>query len=157
MTAASAGSGREPRPPGLGSHRERQPANLRRNAPSSTVWIVGGAGDRRGRRLELAALGQDLDATLCVLETGVTKTREMDAAFVQRKRLLERQVSFLEPLHDRVELGDRSLEVLDRGVRHSKLSTTVAASLRLGVPNFAIQLAARKRDADRVARRHLGC
>src|SRR5436190_21280301 len=113
MQETSAGSGRAPRPRGRGSLRERRRENRRQNARSSAVCIVGRARDRGGRGLEVAALGQDLDPTFRVLEAGVTKTRKIDAAFVQRKRLLERQVTFLELLHDRVELGERGFEVLD--------------------------------------------
>ena len=66
------------------------------------------AGERGRRRLQLAALGEDLDAPLGLLEPRVTEARQLHAALVQRQRLLERQVAFFELLDDRLELGDRA-------------------------------------------------
>ena len=74
--------------------------------------------ERRRRRLQLAALVEDLDAALGLLEPRVAEARQLHAALVQRQRLLERQVAFLELLDDRFELGDRGFEVLDGGVGH---------------------------------------
>src|SRR6266849_10711864 len=79
--------------------------------PSTAFGILGG---KRGRRrLQLAALVQDLDAALRLFEPGVTEPRELHATLVQRQRLLEREIAFLEFLHDRFELGDRGFEILD--------------------------------------------
>ena len=52
----------------------------------------------------------------------VAEARELDAALVQLQRCFERQVAFLELLDDGFELGDRRLEVLDRGI-HQELLT----------------------------------
>src|SRR5665213_1897468 len=71
------------------------------------------AGERRWRRLELAALAEDLDAPLRFLEPRVAEARQLHAAFVEHQRLLERQVAVLELLHGRLELGDRGFKVLD--------------------------------------------
>src|SRR5262249_7773304 len=78
-----------------------------------------GKGRRRG--LQLAALVEDLDAALGVLETGVAEPRELHAALVEGERLLEREVAILELLHDRLELGDRRLEILDRCVHLARV------------------------------------
>ena len=84
----------------------------RRVTASAALGIVGG--ERRRRRLQLAALVEDLDAALGLFEPRVAEARELDAALVERERLLERQVAFLELLDDRFELGDRGFEVFDR-------------------------------------------
>src|SRR2546428_8716251 len=78
--------------------------------------VVGGKG--RGRRLQLAALVQNLDAALGLFEPRVTEARELDAALVERQRLLERQVALFELLDDRLELGNGGLEIFDRCVGH---------------------------------------
>src|SRR5262245_58372946 len=70
----------------------------------------------RGRRLQVPTLAENLDAAFGLLEAGMTEARQLDTTLVQRERLLERQVAFLELLHDRIELGDRCLEVPDGGV-----------------------------------------
>src|SRR5882672_8210730 len=81
------------------STRARAPA---RNSASGSVTtstalgIVGGK--RRRRRLELAALVEDLDAALRLLELRVAEARELDAAFVERERLLQREVALFELL-----------------------------------------------------------
>src|SRR4051812_9780616 len=85
---------------------------------SAAVAIVGP--ERRGRRLELAALVQDLDAPFGLLEARVAEARELHAALVELQRLLERQVALFQLLDDAFELGDRGLEVLDRRVSHQR-------------------------------------
>ena len=71
----------------------------------------------------------------------------------KRERLLERQVAFLELLHDRFELGDRAFEVLDRGVGHHKVSHS-RSGLRCARPtHVALQFAPGERDAHPIARR----
>jgi hypothetical protein len=72
---------------------------------STALGILGGK--RRRRRLQFTALVEDLDAALRLLELRVAEARELDAALVERQRLLEREVAFLELLDDRFELGDR--------------------------------------------------
>ena len=47
----------------------------------------------------------------------MAEARELDAALVELQRRLERQVAFFELLDDGLELGDRRLEVLDRGIQ----------------------------------------
>ena len=66
-------------------------------------------GERGRRRLQLAALVEDLDAALGLLEPRVAEPRQLHAALVERERLLEREVAFFELLDDRLELGDRAL------------------------------------------------
>ena len=95
--------------------RARAPEKLARRRGDHRSRL-GSAGKRGGRRLQLATVGQDLDAALGVLEPGVTEARELHAALVQRQRLLEREVAFLELLDDRLELGDRAFEVLDGSI-----------------------------------------
>src|ERR1051325_1020651 len=89
--------------------------------------------ERARRRLQLATFVQDLDPALGFLETRVAEARELHAAFVQRERLLECEVALLELLHDRLELGDRRLEILDRCVGHEVLVTFASSSPRLNV------------------------
>jgi hypothetical protein len=43
----------------------------------------------------------------------MTETRELDAALVEGERLLEGEVALLELLDERIELGERRLEILD--------------------------------------------
>src|SRR5205814_8583028 len=75
--------------------------------------------DVEGRgRLELAALIQNLDAALGLLQPRMAEPRELDAPFVQGERLLERHVAFLELPDDALELGDGCFEVFDRRIRH---------------------------------------
>ena len=112
--AASADSARAPRRPARGRVREM---------PSRRLVSTRSAGLRRRRRpsdgrrrLQLAALVEDLDAALGFLEPRMAEPRQLDAALVERERLLERQVAFLELLDDRLELGDRGFEVLNGGV-----------------------------------------
>src|SRR5690606_1079767 len=69
--------------------------------------------EARRRRLLRAAVVEDLDAALGFLEAGVAEARELDAALVERERRLERLVAVLEPLDDRLELGEGGFEVLD--------------------------------------------
>src|SRR6266851_5627057 len=93
--------------------------NAERESPCTfqlSIRIVGG--QRRRRRLELAAVAQDLDAAFRLFEPCVTEPGELHAALVERQRLLERQVALFKLLDDRLELGDRGFEVLDGGVRH---------------------------------------
>ena len=49
----------------------------------------------------------------------MAEAREVHAALVELQRRLERQVAFFEFLDDRLELGDRRLEVLDGGIHES--------------------------------------
>src|SRR5258707_1326983 len=83
---------------------------------STALGILGGK--RRRRRLQLTALVEDLDAALRLLELRVAEARELDAAFVERERLLEREIPFFQLLDDRFELGDRRFEVFDRRFGH---------------------------------------
>src|SRR4030095_4739350 len=48
----------------------------------------------------------------------MTETRHRAAAFVERQRLFKRQVAFLELFDDRLELGNRGFEVLNRSIGH---------------------------------------
>ena len=66
-----------------------------------------------GRFDVAVALVQDLDPALGVFEPAVAEPGEVHAAFVELQRRLERQVALLELLDDRLELGDRRLEVLN--------------------------------------------
>src|SRR5262245_46984598 len=100
---------------------------MRTRAVVRKLSSVGGATDLRsvgfvrkgcGRRLQFAAFVQDLDAALGLLEPRVTEARKLYAAFVERERLLERQVALLELLHDRLELGNSGFEILDRRIEH---------------------------------------
>src|SRR5437667_2998936 len=111
MMGDSADSGRAPRQRARERRRENRQANRQKGARLPTVWIV--AGGERRRRLEVAALGQDLDTAFGLFEARVAKAGQMDAAFVQRKRLLEWEVAFFELFDERIELGDRGLEVFD--------------------------------------------
>ena len=81
-----------------------------------------------GAGLELAALVQDLDAALGLLEPRVAEAGQLHAALVQLQRRLERQVAFFELLHDRLELGDRRFEVLDGGIHVSLDCLSVVTS-----------------------------
>src|SRR5947207_13136453 len=120
---------------GLGSQRSRASSTCtrthRRKSASDSVTASGPigtlAGDRRrpskrlravrigveGRRLELAALVQHLDAALGLLEPGMTESGQLDAALVQRERLLERHVAFLELSIHALQLRDCCLEVFN--------------------------------------------
>ena len=79
-----------------------------RPSTSSSTSSVAGAG------LSCAALVEDLDAPLGLLEPGVAEAGQLHAALVELQRRFERQVAFFELLDDRLELGDRGFEVLDR-------------------------------------------
>jgi hypothetical protein len=72
--------------------------------------------ERGGRRPHLAPVVENLDAPLCRLEPRMTEARELDAALEELERLLEREVSLLERLDDRLELGQRGFEIFDRGI-----------------------------------------
>src|SRR5262245_60565913 len=82
-----------------------------------SAFRVGGS-QRTRRRPELAALGQNLDPSCSFFEACVTEAGELHAAFVERERLLERLIAFLEFLDDGFQLGDRGFEVLDGSVGH---------------------------------------
>src|SRR4029079_1506952 len=97
----AAGLARAPRRPARAPGRRTRRAEPR----SSLVGRFGG--ERRGSGLELAAISEDLDAPLGLLEPGVAEAGELHAALVQRKRLLERQVAFFELFDDAFELRDR--------------------------------------------------
>ena len=101
---------------------------------------------RRRRRLQLAAVGQNLDAPLGLLEPRVAEPRQLDAALVERQRLLERQVAFFELLDDRLELGDRGFEVLDGRVMPVSIRTLRSASspLRERHPHAIARLRGRR-------------
>src|SRR5476649_1468653 len=98
---------------------------------STALGILGG--QRRRRGFQLAALVQDLDAAFGLLELRMAEARELDAALVQRERLLEREVALFELLDDRFELGDRRFEVLDGWVGHSAFVTLASIAPRLKV------------------------
>src|SRR4051794_28284422 len=85
---------------------------------SSALGIGGGRGRRR---LQFAPLVEDLDAPLGLLELRMAEAGELHAALVQRQRLLEGEIAFLELLDDRLELGDRRLEVFDGRFSHDQL------------------------------------
>src|SRR5581483_8287872 len=106
-----------------------------RNA--SRVSATSPARERVGRGLQLAALVEDLDALLGGLEARVAEARELHAAFVQRERLLEREIAVLELLDDRLEFGDRRFEVLDGRVGHEVFVTLASISPRLKVTAIA--------------------
>src|SRR5947207_2789432 len=80
--------------------------SVRKSASASVTVQQGSAAgrfvlaERRRRGLELAALVEQLDAPLRRFEACVAILRELDAARVQLERLLEREVAFLELLHD---------------------------------------------------------
>src|SRR6185436_8796236 len=82
-------------------------------APSTQHGLV--LPQARRSRLQLAALVENLDAPLGVLQPRVAEARELDAALVERQRRLERQVARFELLHDLFELAERSFEILDGG------------------------------------------
>src|SRR5262249_47969703 len=109
---------------------------------SAAVAVVGA--ERGGRRFQLAALVEDLDAALGFLEPRVAEARELHAALVELQRLFEREVALFEFLHDGLELRDGGLEVLDRCVGH------------LCLRHLSFNFAAAQGDVDRVARRHRG-
>src|SRR5687768_4237611 len=62
---------------------------------------------------QVAALVENFDALLGLLEPRMAETRELHATLVQLERLLEREVPFLELLDNRFELGDRGFEILN--------------------------------------------
>ena len=93
--------------------------------PRGSSARVGAEG--RGRRLQLAALVEDLDAALHLLELPVAEARQRHATLVQAERRFEREVAFLELLDDGLELGDRALEIVGRG-----LCAHVTSAERLG-------------------------
>ncbi len=95
--AAPAARGRAPGSTGARGGRVRS----RRTAPPSPVLVAApDLGRARARRVQLAALVEDLDAALGVLEPRVAEARQLHAALVERERLLERQVALLELLDD---------------------------------------------------------
>ena len=65
------------------------------------------------RRLNKAALDHVVYAPLGFFQPRVAEARQLHPALVQRERLLERHVAFLELLHGRFELGDGGFEVFD--------------------------------------------
>src|SRR5512146_664963 len=69
--------------------------------------------ERVRRRVQLAALVENLDAPLRFLQARVTVSRQLHAALVEFERLLERQVALFEPLHGRLEFRDCRFEALD--------------------------------------------
>ena len=69
------------------------------------------------RVLQIAALGEQLDAALGGAELVVAVARQLDAALEERERLVERQVAVFELLDDLLELGNGRLEVFD-GISH---------------------------------------
>src|SRR5262249_45782286 len=80
-----------------------------------------------GRGLQFAALVEQLDPPLRLFEPCVAEAGELDAALVERQRLLEGEVAVLELLHDRFELGDGGLEVFNGRVGHRTFSSLVAS------------------------------
>ena len=68
--------------------------------------------ERGGRRLQFSTVGQDFDPAFGVLQPGVAEARELDTAFAA-PATARAAVPLLELLHDRLELGDRALEILD--------------------------------------------
>src|SRR5262245_47644530 len=82
------------------------------------------------RVFELAAIGQQLDATFGRAELLVAVPGKLDAALEQRQRLLERHVAFLELLDDFFELRDGGFEIFDglTLAHRSCLSSTLHAS-----------------------------
>src|SRR6476660_8641479 len=81
---------------------------------SPRSFVVARFGAQRGRRrLDVAAFGEDFHAPLRLFELRMAEPRQLHAALEQLERLLQREVAILEPLHDRFELADRRLKVLD--------------------------------------------
>src|SRR5260221_11189580 len=76
----------------------RNPASGSAPTASTALGIVGAK--RRRRRLQLAALVENLDAAVGLFELGVAEARQLDATLVQGQRLFEREVPFLQLLHD---------------------------------------------------------
>src|SRR4051794_33822343 len=122
MPADWAGTGPAPRRSVTAPGRET-PAGLRPSRAAAVARQVGG--ERRRRRLHIAAIGEDLDAAFGFFQPCVAEARQLHAALVVGKRLLERHVALLELFHDRFELGNRGLEVFDRCL-HSPLYPAVA-------------------------------
>ena len=92
------GAGRRRRQTASRAPRRRARARRSRNAASGVGGRHDGqrrsgssAGERRRRRLQLAALVEDLDAALGLFEPRMAEARELDAALVERQRLLERR------------------------------------------------------------------
>src|SRR5262249_39603110 len=80
-----------------------------------------------GRGLQFAALVEQLDPPLRLFEPCVAEAGELDAALVERQRLLEGEVAVLELLHDRFELGDGGLEVFNGRVGHRTFYSSFAS------------------------------
>src|SRR5262249_40095045 len=95
--------------------RARSSRGVPRAEEASPSAIAAGrvAGQRRGRRLDLAALVDDLHAALGLFELRMAEARQLDAALEQCERLLEGEVPLFERLDDGFQFGDRRFEVLD--------------------------------------------
>src|SRR4026207_110026 len=80
------------------------------STPHSALFVL--SQPRRGG-LQVAALVQDLDASLGLLEARMAEARQLDAALVQGEGRLQCQLAVFEALDDGFELGESGLEVLD--------------------------------------------
>src|SRR5258707_7744134 len=98
--------------------RSRKAASGSVTTRSAAFAIVGP--ERGGRRLQLAAIVEDLDATLGLLQPRVAEARELHTALVELQGLLEREGALLALLDDGFELRDGRLAVFDRFVGHQQ-------------------------------------
>ena len=90
--------------------------------------------ERRRQQLERQLVTFDAGRRLASVRTRLVASRgRLDAALVQRQRLLEREVALLELLDDGFELGDRRFEVFDGWVGHSAFVTLASIAPRLKV------------------------
>src|SRR5690606_7678040 len=94
-------------------------------------------GERGRRRLQLAALVEDVDPALGLLEPGMAEARQLDAALVQLQGALEREVALLELPDDRLQLRDRRFEVLNRRIHTPRNRARRARALRAPDPPSA--------------------
>src|SRR5262252_3924560 len=103
---------------------------MNRRAPRSVAFEILVRQGRR-RRFELATLVEDFNPPLGLFQPRVAEARQLDAAFVKAERLFESELTVLQLLDDRFELGDGGFEVLDGRLSHSALDTLASISPRL--------------------------
>src|SRR6476646_9845289 len=121
--------------------RARHRATLWKRSPRSRV--AGIQTERRGCRLCLAALVENLDPALGSFELRVAEAGELYAALEELQRAFECEVALLERLDDRLELRDCGFEVLDGGgVGHGSSSgfQRFQGFQRFRVPRSSVRL-----------------
>ena len=102
-------------PPACASSQRRRRRGARALGQRASASVV----ERRRGRADVAALGEDLDAALGVLEPRVAERATARRRARTGQRLLEREVAVARALHNRLELGDGGFEIVERvGHRH---------------------------------------